>query len=144
MLEPITHCKTYFRKFWKALLCYFQYFRRMYKMLLQGLEGSRRIATEAMLLDIKDSKLERVYYEDKFTGGLSAAMVYAVQKVIGAIDQAPDERALYAMRSLRLEKLKRPGGEHSLRLNDQFRLIVKLEGEAPNKVVAILGIEDYH
>lgn len=31
-----------------------------------------------------------------------------------------------------------------MRLNDQWRLIVKLEGSAPNKVVRIIEITDYH
>jgi plasmid maintenance system killer protein len=31
-----------------------------------------------------------------------------------------------------------------MRLNDQWRLIVELKGEAPNKTVLIIEIADYH
>jgi proteic killer suppression protein len=61
------------------------------------------------------------------------------------IRNAPDERDFFAMRSLRFERLK--GGrshQYSMRLNDQWRLILKLEGSGKDKVVAIVAIEDYH
>jgi plasmid maintenance system killer protein len=35
-----------------------------------------------------------------------------------------------------------PSKEKSL--NDQWRLVVELHGEAPNKTVVIVSIEDYH
>jgi toxin HigB-1 len=34
--------------------------------------------------------------------------------------------------------------QHSMRLNKQWRLIVEFEGVAPNKLVAVISIEDYH
>jgi proteic killer suppression protein len=61
------------------------------------------------------------------------------------IRDAPDERDFFAMRSLRFERLK--GGrshQYSMRLNDQWRLIVELERSGKDKVVAIVAIEDYH
>ena len=56
-----------------------------------------------------------------------------------------DERDFYAIKSLHFEKLKGDRShQHSLRLNDQWRMILEFEGEAPNKKVIIVGIEDYH
>lgn len=58
-----------------------------------------------------------------------------------------DERTLYASRSLHFEKLKGPRREErSVRLNDQWRLILCLEETAgtKGKTVVILGVEDYH
>jgi toxin HigB-1 len=56
-----------------------------------------------------------------------------------------DERELYALKSLHFEKLKgERSHQHSIRLNDQWRMILEFEGEAPNKKIIIVGIEDYH
>ena len=45
----------------------------------------------------------------------------------------------------RLEKLKgQRQHQYSMRLNDQWRLILEMEGEHPKKVVWIVAIEDYH
>jgi proteic killer suppression protein len=56
-----------------------------------------------------------------------------------------DERDFYAIKSLHFEKLKGDRShQHSIRLNDQWRMILEFEGEAPNKKVIIVGIEDYH
>jgi proteic killer suppression protein len=35
-------------------------------------------------------------------------------------------------------------GQHSMRLNDQWRLIMEIRGAAKNKVVHIVEIVDYH
>ena len=56
-----------------------------------------------------------------------------------------DERDLYAMKSLHFEKLKGDRKDvRSLRLNKQWRLIVKMISATPKNVVAVLKIEDYH
>lgn len=64
-----------------------------------------------------------------------------VQQIMSFID----EREFYAIKSLHFEKLKGDRShQHSIRLNDQWRMILEFEGEAPNKKVIIVGIEDYH
>jgi proteic killer suppression protein len=61
------------------------------------------------------------------------------------IRAALDERDFYAMKSLRFEKLKGARQkQHSMRLNDQWRLILEFEGEGATKVVVVCEIEDYH
>ena len=60
------------------------------------------------------------------------------------IRAAADERDLRALKSLRFEKLKgNRAHQHSLRLNDQWRLVLELTGTGPHKVV-VISIEDYH
>jgi proteic killer suppression protein len=57
---------------------------------------------------------------------------------------AADERDLYGLKSLHYEKLKGDRShQRSLRLNQQFRLIVELERHN-GKTVAIIEIVDYH
>ena len=61
------------------------------------------------------------------------------------IAEAVDERDLYALKGLRYEKLKGDrAGERSLRLNDQWRLIVRPVSEADGRVMLIIEIVDYH
>lgn len=67
------------------------------------------------------------------------------RKVLQAIRAAADERDLFALRGLRFEKLKgKRQHQHSMRLNDQWRLIVEIRGQGANKKIGIVGIEDYH
>jgi toxin HigB-1 len=72
-------------------------------------------------------------------------VVRGFRKVMQAIRNASDERDLYAMRGLRFEKLlgKRQH-QHSLRINEQWRLIVELRGKGNSKKVTVVCIEDYH
>ena len=51
----------------------------------------------------------------------------------------------YQMRSLRFEKLKgKRKHQYSMRLNDQWRLILELDDQVPTKVVVVVAVEDYH
>lgn len=87
-------------------------------------------------------QLERDAAQD---GGFSQAVVTAFRKRIQALRAAKDERDLYAMKSFRFEKLKGARAhQHSIRLNDQWRLILEFSGTAPNKAVIAMKIEDYH
>ena len=92
-----------------------------------------------------DEDLDRLETDPDFTGGRPAAAVKGFRKVMQFIRAAADERDFYAMRSLRFEKLQGARDhQRSMRLNDQWRLIVELEGKGENKVVVVKGIEDYH
>ena len=52
---------------------------------------------------------------------------------IQQIATAQDERDFYAHTSLHFEKLKGDRShQYSMRINDQWRLIVEFEGDAPN------------
>lgn len=49
------------------------------------------------------------------------------------------------MQSLRLERLRGDRlGQSSIRLNDQWRLILRFEEDTNGKVIAIIEIADYH
>ncbi len=49
------------------------------------------------------------------------------------------------MRSLRFERLKgKRAHQHSMRLNDQWRLILEISKGNPENMVFVVGIEDYH
>ena len=66
-------------------------------------------------------------------------------RVMGHIDQATDEPDLYALKGLRYEKLSGDRqGQHSLRLNDRWRLIVEPADDAGGRLLRIIEIVDYH
>jgi len=98
-----------------------------------------------MEVRFEDAALDQLETDARFDAGLPAPVVRAFRKVMQVIRAAPDERTFYQMKSLRFEKLKGArSGSHSMRLNKQWRLIVRFEGEAPGKVVCVVAVEDYH
>lgn len=98
-----------------------------------------------MEVEFDDDDLKRLYEDPKSTGGHGQVVVSRFRDRIGFIKAAKDERDLYAMRSFRFERLKgNRQDEFSMRLNDQWRLIVQIRGTAPQKRIGVIGIEDYH
>lgn len=97
-----------------------------------------------MRIEFADKKLERMASELSFTGGFPPGVVKGFRKVVQAILAATDERDLYDRPAFHFEKLERSKDEHSLRANDQYRVILEITGVAPNKTVRIMKIEDYH
>jgi toxin HigB-1 len=92
-----------------------------------------------------DPDLDRLDFDPRYDARLPPAIVRMYRKRIQQIRAARDERDFYQLKSLHFERLK--GGDrqiHSMRLNDQYRLLVRLCGEAPNKVVWIVAVKDYH
>jgi proteic killer suppression protein len=75
---------------------------------------------------------------------LERAVAKAFVARIKFIKAATDERDLRAMRSLNYEKLERNDTDHSLRLNDQWRLIVIWQEDDNGRYLWIDRIEDYH
>jgi proteic killer suppression protein len=91
-----------------------------------------------------DKKIERLETDLRYTAGYDRALVKAFRKRMQLIRGAVDEREFFALKSLHYEKLKgKRQHERSIRLNDQFRLILQLE-EANGRIVVVIGIEDYH
>jgi proteic killer suppression protein len=98
-----------------------------------------------MEVSFKDSSLDRLEIDATFSAGLGDALVKAYRRAMQHIRAATDERTLYSRRSFRFEKLSGDRvGQHSMRLNDQWRLIVEIQGEAPNKTIHVIEIVDYH
>lgn len=93
----------------------------------------------------KDKLLDQLESDANYDGGYQPSIVKAFRKRMQQIRSAIDERDFYKLKSLRFEKLKGDRKhQHSMRLNDQWRLILEIGGNAPNKVIMIVGIEDYH
>lgn len=99
-----------------------------------------------MLLDFDDQDLRRLYTDPAYQGsGAGAEVVRAFRKVLNLVAAAVDERDLYGIKSLHFEKLKgKRAGQSSLRLNKQWRLIVRLVDTDAGRVVVVIEITDYH
>lgn len=98
-----------------------------------------------MDVQFADDKLDRLETDRAYTAGFSEAIVKAFRKRMQLIRSAVDERDLRAMKSLHFEKLAGSRQhQHSLRLNDQFRLVVELGKALGSKTITIVAIEDYH
>ncbi|HEX7618405.1 MAG TPA: type II toxin-antitoxin system RelE/ParE family toxin [Verrucomicrobiae bacterium] len=99
-----------------------------------------------MDIEFRDERLDCLETDAEFTAGYAKdAVVKAYRKRMQAIRAANDERDLYAVRGNRFEKLKgERSHQYSLRLNDQWRLIIEIKPGSPKNTIVVVGIEDYH
>lgn len=105
------------------------------------------IGRPAVRLRFDSAKLERLYTKEEGVQKYPSEVVDAFFDVMGQIYAAVDERDLYALKSLHFEKLKGSrgnAGDRSLRLNDKWRLIVRLERDQQGRLVAIIRIENHY
>ncbi|MBE0479685.1 MAG: type II toxin-antitoxin system RelE/ParE family toxin [Dehalococcoidia bacterium] len=94
-----------------------------------------------------DDDLARLEVDASFLiRNMPQGIVTAFRRRIQLIRAAPDERDFYKLKSIRFERLEgKRRNQHSMRLNDQYHLILELLETNPHrKVVKIIGIEDYH
>lgn len=98
-----------------------------------------------METEFADESLRRLESEAAFTGGFGQEIVKAFRKRMQMIRAARDERDFYAMKSLHFEKLKGDRqGQYSMRLNQQWRLILEFRKQGTSTIVVIISISDYH
>jgi len=72
-------------------------------------------------------------------------VVKAFRKLVQLIASAHSEGDFIALRGLRYKRLNPPRNHQwSLRLNDQYRLIIEWEADGDQRWIKIIGIEDYH
>ena len=90
-------------------------------------------------------KLEDLYYKENGAHKYPPEVVDAFFEVMTVIQSAIDIRDLYNLKSLHFEKLKGDRKEeHSMRLNRQYRLTMRLQKDENGILLIILNIEDYH
>lgn len=113
------------------------------KFTLTGAEIDPRLG--CVLVRFREAGLDRLETDATYSGGWPPPVVTAFRKRMQQIRAALDEREFYSLKSLHFEKLKGDmEGMYSMRLNDQWRLLLTFEDAAPNKVVVVLEITDYH
>lgn len=97
-----------------------------------------------MRFAFKTKKLAALYNDEQGANAYPEGIVDAFFEVMHIIEGAVDERDLYAFKSLRFEKLKGQRGERSLRLNDQYRLIVSIEQDAEGRFLLLISLEKHY
>ena len=108
-------------------------------------QGIHRGLERHMQHDFRTNDLRRMATDLHFDGGFSREIVAAYRRRIQSIRAAIDERPLRNVKAHRFEKLKGARAhQHSMRLNDQWRLILEFGQQEGEKVIHIVDIEDYH
>ena len=99
-----------------------------------------------MRFQFADDELRRLYSDPDFhLPRLGPDLTTQYRRKMQVLVSAGDERDLRAMRSLHFEKLAgKRAHQHSIRLNDQFRLILQLEADDEGRFLNIVEITDYH
>jgi proteic killer suppression protein len=98
-----------------------------------------------MQVEFQHGDLDRLETDATFTAGFPREIIRAYRRRMQAIRAAVDERDLYVFASWRFKKLLGDRRhQRSIRLNNQWRLIVEIRKAAPLNVMVIIGIEDYH
>lgn len=103
------------------------------------------VCSAQMEVEFKDQTYDRLETDSSFTMGFQANIVTLYRKRLALIRAAPDERDFYGLKGLRFEKLKGDrAGQYSMRLNDQWRLIIEFSKSEKGKVVVVISVVDYH
>lgn len=98
-----------------------------------------------MRILFKTTALKELYESEKGARKYPTQVVENYIEVVTLIQDAPDERDLYALKSLHYEKLVGDrDGQRSLRLNRQWRLIVVSTRDDDGAMIEVVEIEDYH
>lgn len=89
--------------------------------------------------------LERLEVSTEGQGRWPAAVVKAFRRRMQFIRAMPDERDLRAIKANHFEKMQGDReGQHSVRLNEQFRLLFCFEEAETGRTLVILEIADPH
>lgn len=100
-----------------------------------------------MRFRFRSSKLQHLYETEAEARRYPLEVVDGFFEAMSVIKAAADERDLYALKGFHFEKLqgqRGKAGERSLRLNKQWRLIVKVEQDVQGKLILILDIEKHY
>ena len=76
---------------------------------------------------------------------LGPDLIKAYRKKVGFLAAADTEVDLRNYKALHFEKLSGGrAGQHSIRLNKQWRIILRIESDAQGRLLIIIEIVDYH
>ncbi len=77
--------------------------------------------------------------------GISQELIRGYVRRVNQLNAVVDERGLRAIGSLHFEKLKGARDhQYSIKINDQWRVILEFDDSTTPKTVIVIGIEDYH
>ena len=99
-----------------------------------------------MRIEFANEDLRRLYVDPEFVDArFGPELTRAFRKKVGLLAAANSELDLRAVKSLHYEKLRGDrDGQHSIRLNQQWRLILRVETDDEGRLLIIIEIVDYH
>jgi toxin HigB-1 len=98
-----------------------------------------------MEIEYRDKRLALIPTERAAESKLPVAVIKSLREKLIVISAAPDERTLRNWKSLHYEQLKGDRrGQKSIRLNQQFRLLLEVDDSRNPPKAILLGVEDYH
>ncbi len=98
-----------------------------------------------MDIEFRDRRLALIRTDRAAETRLPISVIKSCREKLIVIAAAPDVRTLRNWKSLRFEKLKGDrDGQCSIRLNDQWRLIFKLDEDRSPPAVIVIAVDDYH
>src|SRR2546426_9794244 len=94
-----------------------------------------------MELKFKAERWRRLALEPGYTAGFSPAVVTAYRKRIQVLRAAPREQALFALSAwLRMEKPTDTSAHHSMRVTDEWQLLLEFENGQKERVAIIAAM----
>jgi len=92
-----------------------------------------------------DESLSLIETDEAGKTQLPVGVIKSARRKLTVLRAATDDRSLRNWKSLHYEKLMGDrAGLRSIRLNDQFRMVLTLDETTNPQTVTIIGIEDYH
>jgi proteic killer suppression protein len=97
-------------------------------------------------IQFASDELRQLFEDPNFVAPrLGRDVIRAYRKKVGFLVAAGSEMDLRNYRALHFEKLRGDReGQHSIRLNDQWRLILRLETDDEGRILIVIEIVDYH
>jgi proteic killer suppression protein len=98
-----------------------------------------------MDIEFRDKHLASIHTDRAAETRLPCSVIRSCREKFVVIRAAPDAHTLRNWRSLRYERLTGDRcSQHSIRLNDHWRLIFELDESCSPPVMIVLAIDDYH
>ena len=96
-----------------------------------------------MDIEFRDDDLALIQTDRAAETGLPSVVIRSCCEKFAVIRAASDVRTLRNLRSLQYEKFEdRDARQHSIRLNEEWRLIFELEEKHGSPVLIVLAIDD--
>jgi proteic killer suppression protein len=96
-----------------------------------------------VLVRFKETVLERLDWDRVFTAGFPQPVVRAFRGRIQVIRAAPQEKALLQLTSLQIKRCGNNGTQHSMRVTDEWQLIVVFEDGEDGRVAMVEAMMEY-
>ncbi|MDB5439362.1 MAG: hypothetical protein JWM33_1789 [Caulobacteraceae bacterium] len=98
-----------------------------------------------MRIVFADERLARICSDEAHKLGLPIAVIKAARAKLVQLEAAVDERDLRNLKSLNFKKLAGDHeGQRSIRVNDQYRIVFRLDGDQNPPVIYVDEIGDTH